>query len=164
MGTAAPGTTGSSDEWIELYNPGNQPIDLSGWRLTSTDGSPNISLVGTISAGGYYLIERTDNQATSIVADLAISFGTGGLKNDPGEKITLIDVSGTIKDVVDCSAGAWFAGSNDTKSSMERINPYVDGNNSTNWATNNGVVKNGQDVTGGLINGTPGAPNSVVTQ
>ena len=51
MGT----TTSSSDEWIELYNAAG-PIDLTGWTLNAADGSPSISLNGSIPPGGYFLL------------------------------------------------------------------------------------------------------------
>lgn len=52
----------ANDEFVELYNPTPDPIDLTGWRLrreSSTGGSPSnlvSSLSGTIPAHGYYLI------------------------------------------------------------------------------------------------------------
>jgi len=160
MGTSA---TSSNDEWMELYNTTNTPVALNGWVLKSeTDGSPNITLTGTIGAFGFYLIERTDDGTVSdITADFKGSFGTGGLKNT-GEKLVLKDGSGNIQDVVDGSS-AWFdkgTASPDYKS-MERVNPKQSGNNATNWATNNGTTKNGHDAAGNPINGTPKSANSV---
>ena len=57
MGTAA----SDSDEWIELYNATDQDIDLAGWTLTSSDGTPVIHLAGTILARGHYLLEPISN-------------------------------------------------------------------------------------------------------
>jgi len=55
---------------IELYNPGGQLIDLSGWRLVAGDSDPNISLLGTIPASEFYLLARTDNKIVrGITAD-----------------------------------------------------------------------------------------------
>ena len=53
-GTAA---SSSDDQWIELYNPGAQPVNLMGWHLISSDNSPDILLTGTIPASGYYLLK-----------------------------------------------------------------------------------------------------------
>ena len=37
------GTTASANsEWIELYNPSNSEVDLTGWTLEAQDGAPNI--------------------------------------------------------------------------------------------------------------------------
>lgn len=149
-----------SDEWIELYNTANHPVSLDGWILKSeTDGSPNINLNGTINSHDYYLIERTNDETISdITANLTTSFGTGGLKNT-GEKLVLRDQNGDAKDSVDGSSG-WYAGENSTKSSMERINPKENGGRSNNWATNDGITKNGLDAGNNKISGTPKARNS----
>jgi len=65
-GTAA----SSNDEWIELYNPGEEEISLDGWHLTAADGTPDIALSGAIPAGGYFLLERSDdNTISNIPAD-----------------------------------------------------------------------------------------------
>ena len=57
MGT----TTSSADEWIELYNNTSSPIDVTGWTLSADDGTPSITLSGTIPASSYWLLERTDD-------------------------------------------------------------------------------------------------------
>ncbi|MEK7173873.1 MAG: lamin tail domain-containing protein, partial [Patescibacteria group bacterium] len=64
MGTV----TSANDEWIELYNNGSEAVDLTGWRITAADGQPDITLDAnicpntTIPAGGYFLLERTDDE------------------------------------------------------------------------------------------------------
>jgi hypothetical protein len=89
-GTAA----SASDEWIELYNRGPIAVDLWGWLLTDQDDL-NVRLSGTISAGGYFLLERTDDQSISnISADLLY---TGSL-GDEGEILWLIGLAGEIVD------------------------------------------------------------------
>jgi hypothetical protein len=60
MGT----TADANDEWLELVNNTAVDIDLTGWRLVSSDGTPDITLSGVIPAGGRYLLERTDDNAT----------------------------------------------------------------------------------------------------
>jgi hypothetical protein len=89
-GTAA----SANDEWIELYNRGPIAVDLRGWWLTDQDDL-NVRLSGTISAGGYFLLERTDDQSISnISADLLY---TGSL-GDEGEILWLIAPAGEIVD------------------------------------------------------------------
>jgi hypothetical protein len=151
-GTAA----SSSAEWIELYNPTASAINLTGWKLLSiTDGSPTISLAGTIAAGGYYLLERSsDATISNIAADLTY---TGGL-NNTAETLELRDNTNTLIDTANQGGASWFAGNATGSYSMERINVVADG--PTAWATNNGAVKNGLDQNSNPINGTPKQPNS----
>ncbi len=147
----------SVDEWIELYNTTDQDLDLTGWTLEAADGTPSITLSGTIPAHGYLLLERTDDTTVSdITAD---QIYTGALVND-GEELILKDTTGAIIDTANDDGGGWPAGDKDTKSTMERIDPLAP-DSDANWATNDGITRNGQDANGNLINGTPKAQNSV---
>ena len=156
MGTGASHT---ADEWIELYNTTNQPITLTNWHLVDDDYM-NITLSGVISAGGYYLLERTDDTViTDVVADWTGSFGIGGLSN-VGEILTLTNEIGVVIDTANGNGGGWPAGSaSPDYSSMERINPYAS-DTGANWASNDGLTRNGLDANGDPINGTPRAKNS----
>lgn len=127
MGTA----TSSSDEWIELYNTTEQDIDLTNWTLKSADGTPQIVLISTITAHGYYLLERTDDTTVNdITADKIYS----GALSDTGESLILSDNYCIEIDSVPCSSG-WFAGAKAPNFSMERINPVEGGWFKANWGT-----------------------------
>lgn len=145
----------SSDEWIELYNPTDAPIDLAGWRLAAADGTPDMALWGIIPARGYFLLERTDDQSVlDVPADLIFSLG---LSNE-GEHLLLWN-GGVLVDSVDASGG-WPAGSAAPDyRSMERITISAD-SHLANWASNNGLVRSGLDGGGAPLNGTPKALNS----
>ena len=154
------GTNASAnDEWIELYNTGAQAFNLSGWRLAANDGSPDIALSGQIAAGGYYLLERTDDTKISdIPADLIYS---GALSNN-GEILRLNAPDGEVVDTVNLDGGDWPAGSGLPQySSMERRGVVAD--SSTAWITNAGEVANGHDAAGDPIRGTPRQPNWAYT-
>ncbi|MBL7142220.1 MAG: lamin tail domain-containing protein [Candidatus Pacebacteria bacterium] len=154
MGT----NSSANDEWIELYNNTTSTIDITGWRLVSSDGSPDITFsTSSIPANDYYLIERTDdNTISNISADL-IYVGDLG---DGGERLELWDSFGNLIDLVDCSSD-WFSGNSDTKRTMERINSNEYGSDSANWGNNNLVKYNGHDADNNFINGTPGTENSL---
>lgn len=145
----------SDDEWIELYNPGSASVNITGWSLKASDGTPTIALNGVIPAGGYFLLERDDD---SVVADIAADqFYTGALSNS-GETLTLYDGSNKVIDTANGNGGSWPAGSSSTYGSMERNGSSTD--NDGNWHTNAGTKKNGKNANGGDILGTPRQSNS----
>ncbi len=45
------GPNGGNDEFIELYNTGNIPVDIGGWKIKSSTGAGSISTLLTINAG-----------------------------------------------------------------------------------------------------------------
>jgi len=104
----------ANDEWIELANEGEISVDLSSWTLEAMDGSPNITLSGTISSGGIFLLERTDESTLpNLPAGLIY---TGALKNE-GEILILKNNGGEVFKV-DTSSG-WPGGNNSTKETMQ---------------------------------------------
>ncbi|WP_019415544.1 phospholipase D-like domain-containing protein [Paenisporosarcina sp. TG20] len=136
-----------NDEWIELYNNTNTSISLEGWILKATDGSPNISLSGNISAKGYFILERTDDSTVSEVS--ANQIYTGAMGNS-GETFELIDSSGVVIDEVN----AWYSGDNDTKATKERIDPLATGSDAANWSTSTEIYLEGIGSPGKINSGT----------
>ena len=146
------------DEWLELYNNTPITIPVDGWHIN--DGNKlNITLIGSLAPHGYYLIERTDDTTISdIPADLITSFGSG-IKNS-GRTLTLTNAAQQVIDIVNPDGGPWVAGDNDTKATMERLNPTHAGTDD-NWASNNELQINGLDADNNPLHGTPKAQNSV---
>lgn len=143
-----------NDEWIELYNPGPDPVDLNGWRL-SDGGDVNVALMGTIPAYGFYLLERSDDRTVSDIP--ADRIYTGALKNS-GEALRLTNPSGVLVDSANRRGRRWPAGEVASRASMERR-----GGTDTpgNWGTFTGYFGNGRDADGRRIQGTPRAVNSL---
>lgn len=106
-------------EWIELFNSGSENVSLSGYTFSGADGSPSVTLEGTVSAGGYYLLERSsDDTVPGVIAGMLF---TGALANT-GEKLTLYDSSGSVVDVVPGADGWSIGGNNETKETLQRVN------------------------------------------
>lgn len=111
-----------SDEWIELKNISESPAVIGGWQVISKRGT--ISAVmpagATIPAGGYYVLERTDD--TSVPNSPADFIYVGSMANtDDG--LRLLDSNCRAADDVDGSP-SWPAGDVAERRTMERANDF----------------------------------------
>jgi hypothetical protein len=82
------GAANELDEWIELYNAGSEPVDLSGWLLDDgEEGSEPYPIVsGTVLLPGELAVFY--RQQTGITLD------------DDGDQVRLSDADGTAVDAV----------------------------------------------------------------
>jgi len=132
MGTVIDGATSTDAEWMELMNTGSEAIDLSGWTLNATDGTPEITIDETcantvIPGNDFFLLVRTDDSILGVPADCTY---TGALENNPAaENLELRNAGGDLIDNVPATdSGGWVAGDNTTKETMTRTS-------SETWAT-----------------------------
>jgi len=153
------------DEWIELYNPTDQPVDLSGWTLTFGDYTVDLGEAAKtiVEAGGYFLLERTDDDT---VADVPADLTYTNSLNNAGMVLNLLDQTGTVVDTANAGVeSGWAAGNNKDGAipyaTMERIDP-TGPDVTSNWASNSGLITCGHDAAGEAINGTPRAKNSAM--
>jgi hypothetical protein len=111
MGTSV----STNDEWIELHNDGSEPVSVDGWTLTD-NVSLEITLAGTVGAGEYAVLERTDDTSAPGTAFLIY---TGALAND-GRTLTLKREDGSIDDQV-AGGENWenIGGNNETKDTAQ---------------------------------------------
>jgi uncharacterized repeat protein (TIGR01451 family) len=167
MGT----TASSSDEWIELYNNTDSPVDIGSWAIYGADTGVCFnfadaeSVTTTIPAHGYLIYANAqDNVRDSGGVSIVDIWDTSiGLNNTSPGQIVLYDDSncaGNVIDTANQSTGDWFAGDNGDKKTMERKSPTGSGTDGANWCTNDGTTISGQDAGGNPINGTPKAQNS----
>lgn len=146
------GTQASAfDEWMELFNTGPDPVDLTGWRLTD-GGDVDVTLQGALPGHGFYLLERTDDQP---VADVPANLiYTGGL-NNAGESLRLLDPSGRTIDTANAGGGSWPAGAASPRASMAR---QAAPDQPSSWFTSTTTGQQ-HDAAGDAILGSPGGPN-----
>ena len=80
-----PAGSDADGEWVELFNGGLAPVNLTGWILTTKDGKKFVLGGKTIGAGEYTLLPRTGTKLT--------------LHNTDGA-LALYDASGKLADKV----------------------------------------------------------------
>ena len=141
------GAGGASDEFVELYNNSDAPVDISGWKLNGSNNAGGIStratLAGTVvlPARRHYLFVNTAAPA-ALLALKDQTYGIG-FTDDGGVQITKAD--NTIIDSVGLSSGSAYKegtplasfGTTSTNQSYERKLGGVEGSqiDSNNNAT-----------------------------
>ena len=138
----------AGEEYIELYNAGSTPVDLSGWAFV--DGIVYTFTAGTVISPGGYLVVGHDPatvEATYGISDVLGPFASGKLSNG-GERVALADSLGTLVDEVSYDDHhPWPEEPDGNGPSLELINPAFDNDRPCSWAASSGL-------------GTPGAQNS----
>jgi len=97
---------GSTNEWIELYNPEDTPVDLNKWNFSELTGDKEIKFHpisnGTIPSKGYLVLARNDTKFKNYFdvdcPVIKVSFGYG--LNNEGDNISLINSNGELVDSV----------------------------------------------------------------
>jgi len=110
----------SSNEWIELYNPGTTTVLLAGWQLLDKAKDVDIVFdsVDSIPAGGYFLVLRSREKINFISGIQANKFYTGAI-NDSDETLRLFNNNCVLVDEV-VAISNWIAGERDSDKTMER--------------------------------------------
>jgi len=127
-------------EFIELFNPSANPVDLSGYYFS--DGIDFVFPGGSVLAPGGYLVIAED-PATILsrfgYSDALGPFANGSTLKNSGERITLRDPAGNEIDEVDYGLGfPWPTVGDDIGSllvspSIELINPLLDNDLGGSW-------------------------------
>ena len=84
------------DSWIEIYNPGTQPVNLAGMYLSESEGNPTQwqmpSDVGSVPAGGFLVVwlGSDDIKTNQAPFKLDCDGGTICLSNKSGQLITSV--------------------------------------------------------------------------
>ena len=103
------GPNGASDEFIELYNNSELPVNAGGLKIRGSSGSGSVTTRLTISATtiiparGHFLAINSNGYSGNIAGDQSF---TSGIANDGGIALTLADDA--VIDQVGMSSGSAF--------------------------------------------------------
>lgn len=139
-------------EFIELFNPSSQAVDLSGWTI---DGVDHTIESGTVILPGSFVIFTDDDVRFKEQSPGNIFVGgqyPGGLSGG-GEAVSLLDKDGNLIDFVEYDdSDPWPESPDGDGFTLALIAPGLDNTVSTNWTASE------------TVNGTPGRVNdNVVT-
>jgi len=143
-------------EWIELYNPTDHDIDLTGWTLTTASGrrhtvAPQGSLV--IRGRDFLVLGRNADIATNGGVPVAYAYQGLTLRND-GDVLILLDPQGREIDRVAYGPGADLP--TPEGASLALIDPTLDNGAAANWCVATTPLRDGD-------HGTPAKPNDCLT-
>jgi Lamin Tail Domain len=137
--------------WIELYNDADYPVNLKGWRWTTSYISANSGPIPTdlyIPAKGYFVYGRYNG--TNATADVVPNYFQSNLQMTPSlsDQLIVRDPNNNFHDYVNVDAG-WSIVHG---ASMALKSPSLNRNVESNWCVSRNVHPSG-------VNGTPGAAN-----
>ncbi|MBC2606159.1 lamin tail domain-containing protein [Pelagicoccus albus] len=161
-GTGYPEDT--SKEFIEIYNPDSESVDLSGWALTN--GVDYVFPEGSSIASEGFVVVASDPSQISSASTVYGPWESGDKLSNDGEKVTLSKPDGDDWESVDSVTYAdegdwatrtynttdgwdWSSAANDSGASLERRVATLDSGNGQNWGSSSST------------GGTPGAVNSL---
>jgi len=142
----------ADNEWIELYNREEIPIDLEGYIIKDNLDTHILTIPAgyTIGAGDYFTVSiSVGTPPLFFTPDFPASAGWG-LNNSPNDQVRLYNPGGILVDSVQYSNTApWPTGAAGNGPSLELIDPALDNTLPESWAASLAA------------NGTPGEQNSV---
>lgn len=144
-----------TDDWVEIYNPGNTAIDMSGWLYSDSNNSNKyIFENGFILQPNNYVVvaqNLTKFKAAYPEVQNVVGSASFGLSSE-GEYIRLFNKTGVLVDSVYYKvASPWPVDANGTGYTLELSNAMLDNNLGENWFVDANKM------------GSPGTRNYVAT-
>ncbi len=144
-------------EFIELYNKGNQPLNLAGYKVTS--GFDYVFPAYTLQPGSYVVVARYASYFEQTFGLTPLQWESGALSNS-GEKIVIKTPSGAIADSVEYdNKKPWDNKADGEGSSLVLCDVHSDNAFGYNWDASNDIGGIFED--GSIIYASPGEGNSV---
>lgn len=142
-------------EFVEIYNNGTEPVDLSGWAFTQ--GVEFVFPAGSSIAPGQYQVLAKFSAAFQAAFGFAPAYQFNGALNNTGEDVELRNASNDVVDYFDYKVDApWAAQANGGGPSLVLCNVNDDNEQPQNWriaTTPTSISLNGTPVFA-----NPGAP------
>ena len=142
------------EDWVELYNPSSQAMDLSGWVFKDENDAVAFIIPEktVIPADGYFVLCRDATAFQKLftgVTNYAGDFGFG--LDRSGELVRLFDDQGLLIDSLTYrNLRPWPAEPDGHGPTLSLRSPHLDNSNAQNWGASLGY-------------GTPGAANDLST-
>jgi hypothetical protein len=177
-----PVTEDNDDEYVELYNPGDSPVDLGKWRLEEAV-EYTIPPETILPPGSYLVLARNAGRlltnypgltGANTLGDFSGSLGNGGERIVLSKPDDILSTNGlgqvvtnhihiAVDEVSYGVGGRWGTWAHGGGSSLELIDPHSDRRLAPNWADSDETHKSGWvtiEQTGVLDNGN-GAADSL---
>ncbi|HOJ61267.1 MAG TPA: lamin tail domain-containing protein, partial [bacterium] len=144
-----------TEEFVELYNRGGEPVDLGGWAFSR--GIHFVFPPATVlPPDGYLVVARDADGMASWAPDATVLGNYEGMLANGGETVTLYNRQGKAIDSVPYQDNPPWPTSPDGRGpSLERISPFGPSSDPRNWMA--ATLDSG--VSGKAM--TPGSRNSV---
>lgn len=122
------------EEWIELFNRGDEAVDLGGWSLS--DGVAFTFPEGTSLAPGAFLVVARDAAAMRAAhPDITVLGDLRGRLGNGGDRLVLVDAVGNPADELRyADGGRWPTGADGGGSTLELRDPWADNAAAEAWA------------------------------
>ncbi len=144
----------NTGDWLELYNPNSDAVDISAWELRDES---NVYLFpnGTIiPAEGYLVVAQNTTLFTGVFPLITNYVGSIGFGfSDGGELLTLLSSTNCLVDQVKYNDDPpWVTDPDVGTSTLSLIDPTYDNDLPTSWVSSSQA---------GFNFGTPGEPNNI---
>lgn len=124
-------------EYVELYNPGNEFYDLSGWVLVNTTTPMNLPSY-VLGPGEYLTLTSTSGAPEFELFGNTLGLGSFVALTNDGDSLSLLNQFGDIIDIVSYDL-SWYQDpeKEDGGWALEQINPLLDCSGGFNWRASN---------------------------
>ena len=143
-----------SDDWVELYNPGDFDIDISGWLFKDDNNSRNFALPDNtiLNSRDYLVLVESKKKFNKIYPEINNYKGEFDFGLGTEDMVRIFDRTGKIMDSVNYSNKApWYPEADGLGPSLELISAFYDNSIASSWRVSS------------IDGGSPGRPNSATS-